>query len=364
MSMAGKSFAETTGSLPTADVLSDVLQSMRIRGHLLLHEEYVPPWAVAVPDSVELARLIAASRHARAIAFHLVLRGQMTLLSKNGEKFSLGGGDLAVCFGGEAHQLRQGSSVRARALESMVGPGAKAKPPIAERGRGTLLLCGAFLVEHTHLNPLLAALPPVLGASITQWTASSRSADIVDRLVREVSDRGQGSAYVIERVLELLCAEAVRSHADSVSERAMGWLAALRDPAIGRAIAQIHSRPGEGLSVESLARGAALSPSRFAARFAAALGEGPMSYAAKWRMNIACRLLRDTDRSISQISAEVGYENLAAFSRAFKRHVGIPPGAWRHGTSVASDRAALPRPPGRRSTQNHVRPNCLTSARS
>ncbi len=331
------SCAEATVVNYAADVLSDVLQSLRIRGHLLLHEEYVPPWAVAVPDSVELARLLEASHHARAIAFHLVLRGQMTLQSRQGEELLVGAGELAVCFGGVAHRIRQGSSVRARALETMVSPGAKANPPAADSVRGTLLLCGAFVMEDAHLNPLFAALPAVLRASVSRWAVTSRSAGIVDRLVWEVSERRQGSAYVIERLLELLCVEVVRSHADTVAERSTGWLGALRDPTIGRAIALIHSQPGEDWSVEALARSVAMSPSRFAARFATALGEGPMSYAAKWRMNVAGRLLRGTDWGIDRIAAEVGYENLAAFSRAFKRHVGTPPGAWRHGMTVTSD---------------------------
>ena len=333
----------------SSDVLSDVLQSMRIRGHLLLHDEYLPPWAVAVPDGVQLARLIAPTLHARAIAFHLVLRGQMTLQSRAGEALAVRGGTLAVCFGGEPHHIRQGGSTRARPLHAMLSPGAGASRPLTDSGRGTVLLCGAFLVEDSHLNPLFAALPPVLCAPVSQWTAHSRSAGIVDRLVREVSERGQGSGYVIGRVLELLCAEVVRSHADTVSTPATGWLAALRDPAIGHAIAQIHARPGEHWSVETLARGVALSPSRFAARFADALGEGPMSYVAKWRMNVACRLLRGTGLGIDRIAADVGYENLAAFSRAFRRHVGTPPGAWRRHGSRRDAGGARPRAraPGR-----------------
>ena len=91
----------------------------------------------------------------------------------------------------------------------------------------------------------------------------------------------------------------------------------------------IHSQPGESWSVERLAQGVVMSPSRFAARFAAALGESPMAYVAKWRMNVAGRLLDGTQRGTSEIAAEVGYESLAAFNRAFKRHVGVPPAAWR-----------------------------------
>ena len=94
-------------------------------------------------------------------------------------------------------------------------------------------------------------------------------------------------------------------------------------------------------SAVSLAQGVAMSPSRFAARFAATLAESPMAYIAKWRMNLACRLLSGTPQAVNHIAAEVGYENVAAFNRAFKKHVGIPPAAWRARESGGCERYLL-----------------------
>jgi transcriptional regulator GlxA family with amidase domain len=147
--------------------------------------------------------------------------------------------------------------------------------------------------------------------------------------VQEVNRPTFGGGYVVERLLELLCADAIRSHVETIPEHTVGWFRGFRDPVVGRAIAMIHSRPGENWSVKSLAQCVSISPSRFAARFTATLGESPMAYVTKWRMYVASGLLGNSQQSIDQISTSVGYESLAAFSRTFKRYLGLPPAAWR-----------------------------------
>jgi transcriptional regulator GlxA family with amidase domain len=134
---------------------------------------------------------------------------------------------------------------------------------------------------------------------------------------------------MVERLLELLCAEAVRSDLSTLQPGQTSWLTGLKDPIVSRALAAIHSQPGANWSVQRLAQGVAMSPSRFAARFTATLGDTPMGYVSKWRMNVASRLLDSTEKSVSEIAADVGYESLAAFNRAFKRHLSLPPAAWR-----------------------------------
>jgi AraC-like DNA-binding protein len=129
--------------------------------------------------------------------------------------------------------------------------------------------------------------------------------------------------------LEMLCAEAIRSHLEAVPAEAAGWFSGVKDTIVGRAIALIHAQPGADWSVNRLAQGVAMSPSRFAARFTTALGDSPMAYVTKWRMNVAGRRLAGTQQGMARIAAEVGYDSLAAFHRAFKKHVGVPPATWR-----------------------------------
>lgn len=107
------------------------------------------------------------------------------------------------------------------------------------------------------------------------------------------------------------------------------WFIGFKDPVVGRAITLIHANPGVDWSVAKFAQGVSMSPSRFAARFSVAVEDSPMGYVTKWRMNIASRLLDESDKNVEEIAAKVGYENVASFSRAFKRNLKMTPTAWR-----------------------------------
>lgn len=325
-----ESFAETTTTDFQNDCLSDVLRSMRISGSLLLREEYATPWAISIPNTDKLGALLHVSAGVRVVAFHFVERGHVEIALHDGNEAVIEAGEVAICFAGAAHRISQGANSHIVPVETLLTDGGNVfRPSEKSRTRSTSLLCGVFLLHDTHLNPLFAALPPLLHASVSRSSGFHNLSGVAGLMAHEMSQRSFGSGYMIERLLELLCAEAVRLHIETIPQQAVGWLRGLRDPTVGRAIAMIHSQPGEHWSVRRLAEGVAMSPSRFAARFAAALGESPMAYVAKWRMNVASRLLNGTQRGVSEIAAEVGYENLAAFHRAFKRHLGVPPATWR-----------------------------------
>jgi AraC-like DNA-binding protein len=110
-----------------------------------------------------------------------------------------------------------------------------------------------------------------------------------------------------------------------------GWLSGLRDRHVGQALQLIHGRPAEDWALDSLAREVGLSRSVFADRFAHYVGVSPIHYLGRWRMQLAARRLVESTVSMAQAGAEVGYESEAAFNRAFKKHLGLPPGAWRTG---------------------------------
>ncbi len=338
-----ESFAETTNIDSQSDCFSDLLRSMRISGSLLLKEEYATPWAISVPSADRLGALLQVSAGLRVVAFHLVERGHVQITLQNGREAVLEAGEIAICFAGTAHLISQGSNPRIVPVETFLTGGGNAfQPTEKNRARSASLLCGVFLLHDTHLNPLFAALPPLLHASVSRSHDAYNLSGVAGLMAQEMNQKSFGNAYVVERLLELLCAEAIRSHIETIHHKEVGWFTGLKDPTVGRAIAMIHARPGEHWSVRRLAQGVAMSPSRFAARFAAALGDSPMVYLTKWRMNVASRLLASTQRGVSVIAAEVGYESLAAFNRAFKRHVGVTPAAWRTrkrslGSPVAAD---------------------------
>jgi AraC-like DNA-binding protein len=112
-----------------------------------------------------------------------------------------------------------------------------------------------------------------------------------------------------------------------------GWVAGLRDPLLGQALAAFHDDPGAPWSLESLAAEAGMSRSAFAARFRDLLDEPPMAYVTAWRMDVAARLVRERELSLARVAERVGYQSEAAFNRAFRRAHEMTPGAYaRRGT--------------------------------
>ncbi len=149
----------------------------------------------------------------------------------------------------------------------------------------------------------------------------------------EIAAGRLGSTTVIAKLSELLFVEAVSQFVASLPAERRGWLAGLRDPQIGRALAVLHARPTEAWTAEALALEVGMSRSVFAERFASLVGQPPMQYLTLWRMHVAAQQLREGRGSVAQIGFAVGYESEAAFSRAFKRQFGTSPGTWRKQSS-------------------------------
>jgi AraC-like DNA-binding protein len=145
----------------------------------------------------------------------------------------------------------------------------------------------------------------------------------------EIAAGRLGSTTVIAKLSELLFVEAVSQFVESLPAERRGWLAGLRDPQIGRALALLHARPTEAWTAEALAVEVGMSRSVFAERFTSLVGQAPMQYLTLWRMHVAAQHLRDGRGSVAQIGFSIGYESEAAFSRAFKRQFGTSPGTWR-----------------------------------
>jgi len=325
--------SQPTNNPSSEDALSQVLNAMRISGSLLLDEKYQMPWAVSVPHSNTLNDLLKTTSTTRIAAFHFVEKGQITIKLENGKETVVEAGEMVVCFSGLGHTLSQGDGnqvIRILPFEEIMSGGNNIfHPDDRNPSPYTSLVCGVFLLHDTLLNPLLTALPNVLKFSVTNPKDYPRLHGVVNLMIQEFQHQTVGNSFVLQRYLEILCAEAIRAHVDSLSDQAIGWFSALKDPVIGRAIEIIHAQPGYKWSVKTLADRVTISPSRFAARFSETLGESPMVYITKWRMYIASQMLDENQHSIDQIANDVGYESMAAFSRAFKRHVGLPPATWR-----------------------------------
>ena len=318
---------QTTVHLLRTSPLDDALEDLRITGSVLLHEAYVPPWAIAVPDEARLRGLLGVDADTRVLLFHFVRRGRFELRMAGHDTVPVEAGEVAICATGLPHRMAWGRGGATLSIETLLKGGASANPR-ASNPDATELVCGAFLAHAAPLNPMLGALPPVVKVSTTDASFSPMLAGVAWMLAHEL-DREALGGFTAARVIELFCAESVRAYQRSTGAGQAGWFKGLADPRISEAIRCIHAAPQERWTVGSLAACVALSPSRFAARFSEVMGRSVMSYVAAWRANLACRLLRESGLGLGEIAGRVGYESLPAFSRAFKAQLGQAPAAWR-----------------------------------
>ena len=210
-------------------------------------------------------------------------------------------------------------------------------------GARALLFCCSVDFEEPAINPLLELMPSALlvrGAATHDATLRV----LLDTMAGEVTEQRVGAATVLTRLADVVITRVIRMWVEARGEDATGWLAAIRDPKIGRALAAIHRRPGHAWSVEALADIAHVSRSMFSERFMSAVGVPPARYLSRWRMHLASIWLRNNRRTVSEVAAELGYESDASFSRAFKRYTGLPPSAVRQlKPAYASKRELEPR---------------------
>jgi AraC-like DNA-binding protein len=298
------------------DVLTDVLETLRARGACYARVSAGAPWGLALPGG-DIA------------AFHLILEGRCLLRMEGHADVELSGGDLVAIPHGTPHHLvsEQGTTQPLR-LPDLIGDCSKPGPAALEiGGRGTpaAFVCGKIVFEDPVGHPLLAALPPVIflrgGANtLVEWLDPT-----LRFIASEAGSTRPGAQTVVSRLADILFVQIVRAHLASVPPETSGWLGALSDPQIGR----IHENPGRNWTVQSLAASAGMSRSAFAVRFTRLVGEPPLHYLTRWRMQKAQRLLRDGRAPLSDVAASVGYDSEAAFSKAFKRAVGAAPGTYR-----------------------------------
>lgn len=317
------------GDSHVMDALSEVLRVIRLTGGVFLEASFTAPWSVFTRLKPDDCRPMA--RPAAMVCFHYVLDGRMVLQAGEAAPVEVGAGMIVIVPHNDAHTLASEAglpSADARQLIRLHREGELGRIDHGGGGAATRIVCG-FLGSEARRHPLVDALPRVLtldlnGRREADWIATSfRFA------AREVAAARPGSATVLAKLSELMFVEAVREYVNGLSAERQGWLAGLRDPAIGRALALIHSRPAHPWTAEDLAAEALLSHSAFAERFTGLVGLSPIAYLTAWRMQVAAQALRESRRSIAQIAASVGYESEATFGRAFKREMGMAPGRYR-----------------------------------
>ena len=312
------------------DAFSDVLRFIRLSGGVFLEAKFCAPWCISGRISTEdCAAFQVVPRH--VIALHFVASGQMQLRVEDGETVKVQAGELILLPHNHAHIFGSElavAPVAARDIMRRAPMGDIARIEHGGSGEATQVLCG-FLGTDTSFGPLLAALPAVLKLNVRSTAFGTWIESSFRFAVSQIAAGRIGSTTVIAKLSELLFVEAVSQYITTLPEDRHGWLAGLRDPNIGRALAMLHASPARAWSAEALASDVGMSRSGFAERFSALVGQPPMQYLTFWRMHLAGVQLRESRNTIAQVGFGVGYESEAAFSKAFKRQFGVSPAAWR-----------------------------------
>ncbi len=304
---------------PSSDPLGEVLQMLQPTGVLYCSAELTDPWGIEIPHLPGVMNV------------ELVTHGHCWIELEGREPIFMPQGSLVLIPRGNRHRLRSGPGVRTTPLQDIP------VERIGERFENMRFGGGGRLTQVTYygvrFDPYLAdrlirLLPETLHlrtrADDGGWLQST-----IRFIAGEAAQRLPGSETVITRLADILVIQAIRSWIDSVRDERNGWIVALHDRQIGKAMSLMHRHPERDWRVETLAREAGMSRSGFSARFTALVGEPALQYLTGLRMQLAYRELRQTSDTLARIAERVGYRSEPAFNRAFKRVVGLPPGAVR-----------------------------------
>ena len=313
------------------DVLSEALNTVRMTGAIFYYAECTAPWGFAVPALHKVAHVLAPGTE-RLVPYHLVAEGEAVVRFEGMPEIALQAGDVVIIPHGDAHTVSNGSPSQlidsAASLGKFLG-GDLCTMRLGGGGATTTFVCGYFGCER-HADALfLAGLPQMIkinvrGDATGQWLESS-----IRYLVAEADRRRGGQKILLSKMAEALFIQTLRIYMEQLPPEQTGWLAGARDPIVGGCLALMHQQPYRRWRLAELATKVAASRSVVAERFAHLMGEGPLTYLARWRLQLAARLLQTSRKTILQVAAQVGYESEAAFSRAFKREFAVPPAKYR-----------------------------------
>ena len=303
------------------DPLGEALHFLRLSGTFYCRSELTAPWGLELP----------AFDH--TLMFHVVTSGECLLEVEGTESQRLRVGDFALVPHGDGHRLVSEPGVVAGKLFDLPREQVSDRYEILRHGGGgeiTTMVCAAVRFDHPAAQRLLKLLPRTISVDRGNAPESEWIESTLRFITTEAREPRAGGDTVITRLADILVVQAIRAWLARTPSAQTGWLAALRDKQVGRAIALIHRYPERDWTLVSLASQVGMSRSAFAARFTELVGEPAMQYATYWKMHAALMWLKESDAPISELAARFGYESEAAFSRAFKRMLGYTPGSVRN----------------------------------
>lgn len=315
--------------MPASTIL-DILHATRLTGGIFLDAEFTAPWCVTARIDPEDCTPFTPEP-VSIIAYHYVSAGRVLLGIEGQPPVTIEAGEIVVLPRNDAHRIASDLSLRPVSASTLIRPateGGLARIRHGGGGERARIWCG-FLGSNVPNDPLLRILPPVLKVSVTDGTSGGWIESSLAFAAHELAADRVRSPELLARLAELLFMEAVRRYLASLPQGQRGWHLGVRDPIVARTLALLHDRMQQRWTAERLAREVGLSRSALGERFTRIMGEPPIRYLARQRLQVAAQRLKTSSESISRIAFSVGYESEPAFNRAFKREFGVPPAAWR-----------------------------------
>jgi AraC-like DNA-binding protein len=313
------------------DALSEAMRAVRLTSALFFNGEFSAPWRFATPAQDKLAPIVSPDSE-RLVLFHLVTDGEAIARTAGHEDVALTAGDIVVFPQGDAHEVWSGRTSR-------LFPGTRLVPKLekgelaAEKWGGTgavtRIICGYLGCERHADGSFLSGLPPIFKVNVRSSPAGAWIESAIRNGASEIESERAGRLAVLAKLAEALFVEALCRYMEELPPERTGWLATARDPKVGQALALLHRQPARAWTLADLARESGMSRTILAERFVQLMGESPLAYLGRWRLQLAARQLMTTERKVLQVAYDVGYESEAAFSRAFRREFGTPPARYR-----------------------------------
>ena len=278
------------------------------------------------------------------VIYHLVIEGRAVARLGDEPSISLGPGDVVIFPHGDPHVITSGVELGEPHQTSAIIRKVMTRDLTALHAGGggttTRFVCGFMSCDPYISRPILDGLPRIFKVNVRTDRAGQWLENSIMHLFEEAGSGRVGSEAMLAKLSEALFVDTLRRYVMSLPEREIGWLAGTRDSVVGKCLGLMHNRIDHPWTIAELANEVGTSRSTLSERFATYLGEPPMTYLTRWRLQVASRSLMNTPRGVAEIASEVGYESEAAFNRAFKRQFGAPPARYRREQRSVLDQVA------------------------
>jgi AraC-like DNA-binding protein len=299
------------------DALSTVLEATGLKSVVYSKLPLSAPWGLDVVQDENSQ-------------FWRLVNGSCTIGSPDGRIIELGQGDLVFVPHGSAHWIADKSTSLRMPSPEFVKARRAGIPVFNSGGNVTTLIAGHFEFDYQPLHPFLKDLPPII--HIRQYVTENQLLlkQVTQLMLEELNNERPGSSVMLKSLSEIMFINIIRAYLEQAAPDT-GFLSALNDPRISKALKLMQDLPQNDWTLESLASEIGMSRSVFFNQFKKLVHETPLSYLTNWRIRQAQRLLMTDNSNISEIAANVGYQSESAFNRIFKSKTGQTPAMYRRG---------------------------------